>query len=290
MGLTDLASIDIKESSGPSFEKFDVEKNDRALIHIPSGEVAHHFVHVFHREEPTMVETPDGRKVPRWSRESFAGMYICTGDMNKVAGSPSYGDPVNCPACRAMNGEHRLIERPKRTFALNVIRYMTNKREISLRNNNVEVQLWRHADLRKIEPIKLAAQQKPLDQIDFIIEADNSDWKKYSIQPSIQEPVFTRNSELAANVESAKNNLYSSDVLTEACGKNLPADQLEVEVNRLMQEFQLEQRSGSSQVAAAQTPQATPAVSLNGVSVDDKATEAELEQIDLSGLGDFLNS
>lgn len=275
MGLVDLTSVEVKES-GPDFDKFDVEKNDKARIHIPSGKVVQEFVHVFHREEPIMIER-NGRKVPEWSRESFAGSFICLGNFEKVLSSPSYGDPENCPACKAMNAGPKLVERPKRTFALNVVRYATHRRTTDLRNHNLENQIWRHADVRKIEPILQAAKQKPLNELDFLIEADNSDWKKYQIQPWLGDPAFKGNSELNSNMESAYENQFSADTLTEACGRKLSTDALEAEVSRLLSEYRIEseQEAVSDIYTAADD---TNLLSSAGgvVSIDDRTTEDDL--------------
>lgn len=287
MGLVDLTSVEVKES-GPEYDKFDVEKNDKARIHIPSGKVVQEHVHVFHREEPIMIER-NGRKVPEWSRESFAGSFICLGDFETVMSSPSYGDPENCPACKAMNNGPRLIERPKRTFALNVIRYATQKRSTDLRNNNVENQVWRHADLRKIEPILQAAREKPLNEIDFLVEADNSDWKKYMIQPSLGEPAFKKNSELGANMKNAYDKQFSAEVLTDACGRKLTSDALSAEINRLQAEHRIESEQDSA--AAVFTDSTDDVFTSSGtVDIESRTTEDDLSVVPVSDLEDIGES
>lgn len=287
MGLVDLTSVEVKES-GPEYDKFDVEKNDKARIHIPSGKVVQEHVHVFHREEPMMVER-NGRKVPEWSRESFAGTFICLGDFETVMSSPSYGDPENCPACKAMNNGTRLIERPKRTFALNVVRYATQKRSTELRNNNVENQIWRHADVRKIEPILQAAREKPLNEIDFLVEADNSDWKKYQIQPSLGEPAFTKSEELKANMKNAYANQFSAEVLTDACGRKLSKDALEAEISRLQTEHRLESEQAATTDVFTNSDDST--LTNNGVvDIEARTSEDDLAVVPVSDLDDLNQS
>jgi len=295
MALVDLTSVEVKEA-GPEYEKFDVEKNDKARIHIPSGKVVQEFVHVFHREEPTMIER-NGRKVPEWSRESFAGTFICLGDFETVMQSPSYGDPTNCPACAAMKAGPKLVERPKRTFAMNVIRYATHRRTTDLRNNNVENQVWRHADQRKIEPILNAAKEKPLNEIDFLVEADNSDWKKYQIQPSLGAPAFTTSDELKANMKVAYEAQFSADVLTEACGRKLSKDALESEVNRLVSEHRLEaEQEATADVFTPAENMIDPLAGSGGeVDITSRTTEDDLGSVplmDMEGIqkGDLSNS
>jgi hypothetical protein len=286
MALVDITTVEVKES-GPSYDKFDVEKNDKARIHIPSGKVVQENVHVFHREEPTMIER-NGRKVPEWSRESFAGTYICLGDFETVMSSPSYGDPANCPACKAMNSGTRLIERPKRTFALNVVRYATQKRSTDLRNKNVENQVWRHADVRKIEPILNAAREKPLNEIDFLIEADNSDWKKYQIQPSLGEPAFTKDTELKANMKNAYDNQFSVEVLVDACGKKLTVDALTAEVSRLEAEHRLESAQEATTEVFTTSDDTT---SSNGfVDIEEKTTADDLVVMKLDDVNNLNES
>ena len=283
--LTDLSGIVLKES-GPDFQKFDVEKNDRALIHIPSTKVAQHFVHVLRTTEPEMVENSNGKKVPRWSQDSFAGMVVCTGDFNKVLTNPFFGDPNGCAACRQMNSDPRLVEAPKRTFALNVIKYATQKRAYDLRNNNVEVMLWKHADQKKIEPIMLAAQQQPLDSIDFMIEADNSDFKKWQIQPKLGAPSFEGNEQLAANVEEAKENLYDADTLNAACGRMHSAEELEAEISRLVSEYRLSKApadtSAYSDSADSSEGPADPTDS------SANATSDDVKEISLDDFKDYM--
>jgi len=283
MALVDITTVEVKEA-GPNYDKFDVEKNDKARIHVPSGKVVQENVHVFHREEPTMIER-NGRKVPEWSRESFAGTYICLGDFETVMASPSYGDPVNCPACKAMNAGARLIERPKRTFAMNVVRYATQKRSTELRNNNVENQVWRHADVRKIEPILQAAREKPLNEIDFLIEADNSDWKKYQIQPSLGDPLFTKSEELKSNMKNAYDNQFSTEVLTDACGRKLTNEALAAEIHRLEAEHRLE----SAQEVTSDVFE-TNGNGNGTVSIDDRTTADDLTVVPLSDINNINES
>ena len=283
MGLIDITSVVLKDAA-PSFEKFDVEKNDKALIHIPSGNLIQKFVHVFHREEPVMIER-NGRKVPQWTKESFAGTFVCTGKFDNVIASPSYGDPEACPACKAMNQEPRLIERPRRTFAINIVKYATKQRSHELRNNNVEVQVWRHADQKKIEPILMAARQQAIDTLDFMIEADNSEWKKYIIQPKLGEVTYKSNPDLKANMEAAKEDLYDEDTLTEACGRTLTPDELNVEINRLVTEHRLGlvSENGSSNLFLGEE-------SANSADVGTKTTEKDLGTVSTLEMNELFGS
>lgn len=296
MGLMDIADVQIKES-GPEYEKFDVEKNDKALIHIPGDKIVSEFVHVFHRDEPTMIER-NGRKVPEWSRESFAGTFICLGDFDKVLASPAYGDPEKCPACAAMNKSPRLVERPKRTFALNVIRYATNKRSFDLRNNNVDVQVWRHADVKKLEPILMAnkslkKQGKDLKSVDFMVEADNSDWKKYIIQPNLGDLTYKQNSDLTSNMKNAYDNLFPVETLIEACGRKLSKDALEAEIARVSSEHRLAENTDDTELF---NPSANGSGVMNGSSgldvssktTEDDLTPVSLDDVELEEIGSSL--
>jgi len=291
MALVNLTDVPIKDS-GPNYEKFDVEKNDKALIHIPDNNIVQEFVHVFHRDEPTMIER-NGRKVPNWSRESFAGTFICLGDFEKVLSSPSYGDPELCPACKAMNSNPRLVERPKRTFAMNVIRYATNKRSHELRNNNVDVQVWRHADVKKLEPILMAARQvEKLNTIDFMIEADNSDWKKYIIQPNLGEVTYKQNAELTSNMKNAYDSLFPTETLIEACGKSLTADALAAEISRVQSEYRIESASDAedTELFAGDSNNGSAAVTSASLDVAAKTTEEDLQPVELNDLNEIGSS
>lgn len=266
MSYVDLTEIEV-QSDRPQFEKFDVEKNDKARIMFPSGMIVQHWVHVLHSDVPEMVEGNYGKLRPQWSRESFAGSVICTGDAKTVARNPKYGDPEGCPACAAMQDERgHLVETPKKTYAMNVIKYATKPGTNlpPLRNLNVEVQLWKHADKNKINPIIEAAQQVPVDKIDFLITADNSDWKKYTIGTAADgSALYLQNEDLGKAVEEAKKDLYDEDTLTAACGKKLSKDELAAEVKSLFV------RLGATAVPT--TPEATGTVSIGGNSLVEAA-------------------
>lgn len=256
MAYVDLTEIEV-QSDRPQFEKFDVEKNDKARIMLPSGKIVQYFVHVLHSDVPDMVEGNNGRMRPQWSRESFAGTVICTGDPAVVARNPKYGDPEGCPACAAMQDERgHLVEMPKKTYAMNVIKYATKPGSNlpPLRNLNVEVQLWKHADKNKINPIIEAAQQVPVDKIDFLITADNSDWKKYTIGTAADgSALYLQNEDLAKAVEEAKKDLYDEATLTSACGKSLSKEELAAEIKGLY-----------SRLGASRVPQTAGTIDLSG--------------------------
>jgi hypothetical protein len=292
-GITDFADVTLRED-GPSFEKFDVEKNDQARILIPTTKLATTHIHVFHREPPEMVENDKGRMVPRYSRESFAGTYICLGDFTKVAGNPRFGDPDNCPACRLMNeSEVALVEPPRKQYALNVIQYSTKHRDyLTLRNNNVEVKIWRHGDDKKITPIKTVAAQTKITSVDFLIAADNSDWKKYEIQPAQGKPLYTTEPALKEAVSAAiKDELYDDEALMKACGKQLSEPELEAEIKQLFQSYQGLSSGGShvERVAVSNGSGAT-AVAEELVAVAAGGVEsAELDDIDTEDLQSLLD-
>lgn len=300
MAYVDLTEIEV-QSDRPQFEKFDVDKNDKARIMIPSGMIMQHFVHVLHTDAPEMVTNQYGKLRPEWTRESFAGSVICTGDAKVVGRNPKYGDPANCPACAAMQDDRaQLVEQPKKTYAMNVIKYATKPGSnlAPLRNLNVEVQLWKHADKNKINPIIEAAQQVPVDKIDFLITADNSDWKKYTIGTAADgSALYLQNEELGKAVEDAKKDLYNEETLTAACGKKLSVEELDAEVKSLFARLGASaiptaSATGAVNISTAnslvEAAPATTAVAAGGASLVDEAPAADPAVTDLD-VSDFTN-
>lgn len=296
MAIQNLTDIDT-DSGRPNFDKFDIEKNDQVRILIPKLAVATEYVHVFHTEAPVLETNDRGKQVPRWSRESFGGMFLCTGDQEVVQSNPRYGDPANCPACRKMHDETaQLIETPRRTFAMNVIQYATKVGDnLTKRNNNVEVKLWRHADIKKIEQlIGIAKQVKgKIHTVDILITADNTEWKKLTIQPALDGAWYMADDDLKKGVAGAiKNELYDEDTLRAACGKPVSEDEMEIEVKRIYQRFNGLSNGGSNgngsapaaeapaAVAQASAPVETTEVSAAVVAEADDSTEVESMDLD----------
>lgn len=249
MSITDLTSINT-ERNRPTFDRFSIEKNSKARILLPSTRIASFYVHVFHSDEPEMRTNDYGRQVPKWDVSSFAGTYICAGDPTTIARNPRYGDPANCPACAAMNDPEKanLIEFPKQTFAMNIIEYTTRPGTYDLRNKNVEVKVWKHADMNKLQPIKLAASQlDDITKVDFLIESDNTEWKKLNINYSLGGAEYTKDEVLGSAVrEIITNELYDEDTLTLACGKKLSSDEMAAEVNTLYGQFNSQSASAGT--------------------------------------------
>jgi hypothetical protein len=295
MAIQDLTDIDT-DSGRPNFDKFAVEKNDQVRILVPKLAAASEYVHVFHTEAPVMETNQYGKQVPKWSRESFGGMFLCTGDAEVVQGNTRYGDPANCPACRRMHDENvQLIETPRRTFAMNVIQYATKVGDnLSKRNNNVEVKLWRHADIKKIQQLQGIAKQvkNKIHTVDILIEADNTEWKKLTIQPALDGAWYMGDEDLKKSVAGAiKNELYDADTLRAACGKPVSEDEMEIEVRRIYQRFNGASGGGSNgngsapvaaveEVAKVSAPVETTEVSAAVVAEADDSTEVESMDLD----------
>lgn len=285
-----IGDISLADDDRPQFEKFDLGKNEQARINIPSPNVEIHFVHVFHSDTPEMVDTNYGKKKPEWARESYAGSFICTGDKKVVGKNNRYGDPANCAACKAMHQSGpNLIEFPKRNYAMNVIRYSTrNNDNMKLRNKNVEVQLWKHGDDKKIGPIITASKQVKgkIDTLDFLVSDDEgSDWKKWNIQPAIGGALHSKDVDLGQNYKDAKSELHDEATLTRAIGKLLSPEELEAEVQMLYNQY-----------GASSTPSSTSSNSSNadndlGMNLDtvDEDDFSDLEDVDVEGLAGLLD-
>jgi hypothetical protein len=293
MAILDLTDISV-DNGRPNFDKFDIEKNDKVRIVIPKLQAAQEFVHVFHTDAPVMETNQYGKQVPRWSRESFGGMFICLGDHDTVASNQRYGDPANCPACRRMHDENaRLIETPRRTFALNVIQYSTKVGDnLSLRNKNVSVKLWRHADVKKIETlIDIARQlQGKIHTVDILITADNTEWKKLTITPAVDGALYTKDTELKKAVATAiKNELYDDDTLKAACGKPVNEDEMESEIKRVYQQFNGMSNSAPAAAIAAEPEVVMELTDASASVVLDAGDSTEAEAMDLDDLASLID-
>lgn len=285
-----IGDISLADDDRPQFEKFDLGKNEQARINIPSTGVEIHYVHVFHNDTPEMVER-NGRMKPEWSRESYAGSFICSGDQKVVSKNNRYGDPANCPACRAMHQQGpNLVEFPKRNYAMNVIRYSTrNNDNMKLRNKNVEVQLWKHGDDKKIGPIITASKQVKgkIETLDFLVSDDEgSDWKKWNIQPAIGGALHSKDAELGQNYEEAKADLHDDATLVRAIGKKLSSEELEAEVTMLYNQYGA---ATGGPTANSLTPGDTEED--NGIVIggDDEDDFSDLEDVDVEGLAGLLD-
>jgi len=279
MSITDLTNITV-ETERPTFDRFKMDRNEKSRILIPSTKIAQFYVHVFHNEEPAQIEQ-NGRTVSKWDTSSFAGMYICTGDVNKVSKNPRFGDPAGCPACAAMQDttKPQLVEFAKKTFSMNIIQFSTKPNSYDLRNRNVSVKVWKHGDAAKIQPVQLAAQQTDISKIDFLIETDGTEWKKMNINVSLDGSASLKDEKLAEAVkELVENELYDDQTLITACGRQLTSDELDNEVNQLYRQYE-----------------ASHGVSTNGASADDgfdddgAEAENELEGLDDSALSNLLD-
>lgn len=295
MTLIDLTDIST-DNGRPNFDKFDIDKNDKVRIVVPKLAVAQEYVHVFHTDAPVMETNDRGKQVPRWSRESFGGMFICTGDHDTVASNPRYGDPAKCPACRRMHDESaRLIETPRRTFAMNVVQYNTKVGDnLTLRNKNVNVKLWRHADVKKVETLIDIARQveKKIHTVDILISADNTEWKKLTITPAVDGALYMKDTELKKAVAtSIKNELYDADTLKAACGRVVSEAEMEAEIKRIYQQYNGMNAAPAAAAVAAAEPTVTlsnaPAVETTeasaGLSIDP-GDSTEVEAMDLDDL------
>lgn len=296
MSLIDLTDIST-DNGRPNFDKFDIDKNDKVRIVVPKLAVAQEYVHVFHTDAPVMETNDRGKQVPRWSRESFGGMFICTGDHDTVASNPRYGDPAGCPACRRMHDESaRLIETPRRTFAMNVVQYSTKVGDnLTLRNKNVNVKLWRHADVKKVETLIDIARQvdKKIHTVDILISADNTEWKKLTITPAVDGALYMKDDELKKGVATAiKNELYDADTLKAACGRPVTEEEMEIEIKRIYQQFNgMNAAPAAAAVAAAAEPTVTLSVSEPAATTEasaglsiDPGDSTEVEAMDLDDL------
>lgn len=294
MSLTDLSEISLEEDR-PSFEKFDVPKNEKARILVPTTQAAIHYVHVFHSDTPEMVEF-NGKMKPEWSRDSYAGSFICTGNAKTVAKNTRYGDPENCAACKAMHeGGPQLVEMPKKNYAINVIKYSTKQRDnLKLRSKNVEVLVWKHGDDKKIAPIITASKQTDISQVDFLVADDEgSIYKKWSVQPALDGALYTKDKELGDNVKAAMEELHDADTLTRACGRDLSKEELEAEVNMLFSQFNSANGGASAGGSTTTTKAAanTPADDDGEIVLDneDDGDFSELEDIDIDAFGSLLD-
>lgn len=252
MSIVDISQASVR-ADGPDYNKFDFPKgNNTARIVIPNGNIAQAFVHPLYRSAAEMVADDKGRLKPEWEGSTYAGTFHCTGDFDKVAASPGYGDPENCAACASLhNGGPRVAGAAKKQFALNVIRYQTQPNSHVVAGDGVTVELWKHGNDKNITPIKtaLAETEKPIGHIDFLIETDGSMYKKLAIQFS-HPAMYGREGKdaLKAAVGLAGQNLYSNDALLAAVGERVSKDEMAANVS-----------AAAAQATAGQTQPGAPA-------------------------------
>lgn len=279
MGILKLTDIDTNNNRRPSFESFKIEKEDKLRINVPTLDIACEYTHVLRTEEPRWVENQWGRKVPEWSQDSFHTIVVCTGDQDVVGRNPKQGDPANCPACAKMNDEIRLIESPRRTFAMNVIQYHTVHGDYNkLRNNNLSVKIWKHGDVKKLESIIEIANQYDgeIEKADVLISADNTAYKKLTIMPAVKGAAYLSNDDLAEAMTQARAELYDNDTLSAACGNHMSKDELQSEVNALYRQY-----NGSSTTASTVSDTASIVTADSGLGTNVSATSDVVESVDL---------
>jgi len=248
MSITDLSNINV-EDERPTFDRLKIEKGEKLRLCVPSSRIAQYQVHTVHSDIPEMKEMSNGRMKPEWEQSSYAGGYICTGDVKKVSKNPRFGDPDNCAACAAMQDTTRpqLVEVAKKTFAMNCIQYNVKPGSYDVRNRNVEVKVWKHGDSAKLQPVQLASTQTELKEIDFLIECGNDMYKKLNINVDLGGAAYLKDEKLKEAVEELiANELYSDEVLTQACGRQVTAEELENEINQLFRQYEAQFGSSSA--------------------------------------------
>ncbi len=232
-----------------------------------------------------MVEK-NGRMVPEWSQDSYAGSAHCLGDQERVNSQPRFGDPTNCPACAAMNTNPKLVERPKPKYALNIIRYSTKPNSYNLRNDDVEVQVWVHGDKKKLKPLQEVAEEKALHLVDFKVEDEGTQYKSQAITPKMGDASYVGNEDFKKNVKKAlADDLYTEDQLMDACGDRLTYEELEMKIKTLAQEY----AGPDSSPSRSRSTDNEDTDELAKVSVGSKTQESEVSEVSLEDLSSILD-
>lgn len=288
MSIIDITQASVR-SDGPNYNKFDIQKdNMKARILVPNTNIAQAHVHSVYRSEAVMTEN-NGRVRPEWDNTSYAGSYLCTGDFDKVAAAPSYGDPQACPACAAMNNGPKVVSAPKKTFALNVLQYQTKPNTYEVRGNQVEAKLWKHGDDKKIQPIITALGEtgRKINQIDFLIECppDGMMFKKWQITFS-EQVAYTKDDTLKAAVVAAIDaDLYSNEELEAACGEKVTAEQLGAKIKEAVASATAGQQASNDNMFVAE---ANPAAALHAANTSADGPVTETPVIAASDIDDLL--
>lgn len=287
--IVDLTQASVR-ASGPDYNKFDFPKgNNTARILLPNMKVAQAFVHSIYRSEAIMVADDKGRLKAEWESSTYAGSFHCTGDFEKVATSPSYGDPENCAACAALHSGPRVCSAPKKQFAMNVLRYQTKPNSYEVIGDSVMVELWKHGNDRNITPLKTALEEtgKPITHLDFLIETDGSTYKKLQIQFMFPAAYGKEDKELLkASVAKAMQNLYSDETLVTALGEKVSKEELTSNVRAAV--AQATAGTGESASSGMFVPEAAAApVEVLSTQVEKTSTE-ELTPIDVASIDSLL--
>jgi len=263
MSIVDITQASLR-AEGPDYSKFDFQKgNNKARILLPNTNIAQAFVHSLYRSEAMMVADDKGRLKADWENSTYAGSFICTGDFAKVAASPTYGDPDNCPACASLHSGPRVASAPKKQFGMNVIRYQTKPNDFEVIGDGVVVELWKHGNDRNIAPIVTALKEtgKPINHLDFLIETDGSVFKKLAIQMMFPAAYGKEGREgLKAAVVSAMDRLYPEETLLSALGEKVSKEELASNVAAAVAQATVG-KGGSPEEVAGANPFASVATS-----------------------------
>jgi len=304
MTIIDMTKATLR-AEGPDYNKFDFHKsNNKARILIPGkddkGEMAETprmamaFVHSLYRSEAIMVANDKGRVSPEWENSTYAGSFHCTGEFAKVASSPTFGDPDNCPACASLHTGPRVAGAPKKQVALNVIRYQTAPNSYDVQGEGVTVELWKHGNDRNIAPIVTALKEtgKSINHLDFLIETDGSAYKKLQIQFMFPAAYGKEGNEgLHRAVVDAMGRLYSDEVLNAALGDQVSKEELAANVAAAVAQAtagrpgQAEETSANPFASVAPV-EATPHAVSSGAT--QQAPSENLTKVDVASIDSLL--
>lgn len=180
----------LKKKSNFDYPKLSLDQNEKARVCVldnPYMEYVHTLRKVITENGQPIMETQKFGRNQERSREvpqtDFVGKFICLGDMDTL--KTKEVDPDGCPACKAHLENSGAVDKPRRRFAVHVIKYQTRKGTFNLQEPfQVELMAWEFTEGRYESLTDIRTEHGALNQIDLCLgPCTNKGFQKYDIIP-----------------------------------------------------------------------------------------------------------
>jgi hypothetical protein len=228
------------------FNKFSLEKGERARVSCIEGEPEYQFVHTLRAPQivngKAVMETQNFRnkdgstEAREVMKTDFIGQHICVGDINILADQGV--DVQNCPVCKASK-ESDAVQGPQRRFAMNILRYKTQVGSFLIQDPfNIEIVTWSFTDSRFNTLIDLTKEWGNLQTRDLNIgPCESKQYQKYDINMA-GECEWQKSDARMEQVKLAyKNNKLEN--LDAALGRRLTREQVEEDLSRVLSRYEI---------------------------------------------------
>lgn len=146
----------------------------------------------------------------------FVGNPICLGNDGKIREKGT--DPDNCPACEAAERGDG-AKKPKRRYAMNVIRYALNQRSEPVVPFSCSCTVWSFTENRATDLRGFAKEYGDLRQRDLILgPCEDKNWQRYDVKVGARALWLTSGDDVKKFVIDTFRNNRIED-LTSACGR-----------------------------------------------------------------------